>query len=145
MSGDNEEKDRNEGSFPFHNEGGGDQNQNKQPKRSKTPMLFLLVGILFFFIFVMNVLLQGNRDLKSFSEFRDRIISGEIKRVEMDSIYFRGYKTKKPERTKNSIDGWLNSLNPKDTEEYYETVGIFTDDFIQLLNEKKVIYSLKTK
>ncbi len=146
MSDRDDEKDKNDAPFPFHNEGMEETNSDKkQPKKSKTPMLILLVGILFFFFIVMNVFLQNSRDLKSFSEFRERIISGEIKRVEMDSIYFRGYKTKKSENGKNRVDGFLGMLNPKDGEEYYETVGIFTDDFIQLLNEKKVIYSLRPK
>lgn len=139
---ENEEKNKNDDMFPFNMDGGDDPSK-RPPKNSKIPMILLLLGVLAFFLILTNVFVQGNRDLKSFSDFRRRIISGEIKRVELDSIYFRGYKTKNPQ-TQKQTDIW-SKISTKETDEYYETVGILTDDFIRLLDEKEVIYSLKPK
>lgn len=142
MEENNEDKNKNDDIFPFNN-GSADDPMKKPPKNSKVAMILLLIGILVFFLLLTNIFVQNTRDLKSFSEFRERIISGEIKRVELDSIYFRGYKTKNSPVQKQ-IDIW-SRISTKETEEYYETVGILTDDFIKLLDEKKVIYSLKPK
>ena len=140
---DNEEKKKNDDDFfPFNND--GMQDPKKTPKRSKAPMLFLLVGILIFFLIITNIFLQTNRNLIPFSEFKSRISSGEIKRVEMDSNYFRGYLKKGGAKHKRSSDLW-NMLSTKETEDYYETVGILTDDFLKLLDRKKIVYSVKPK
>lgn len=145
MSDNNEEKDKdkNDNIFPFHSDGGQDSSKGS-PKRSKMPMVLLFLGILVFFLIITNVFFQNNRDLKSFSEFKAMIAEGKIKRVEMDSVYFRGYTTKNPDKQKGAND-FFGILGSKESQDYFETVGIFTDDFIKLLDDKKVVYSLKAK
>jgi len=137
---DNDKKDNN-GGFKFDNNG---DSSKMPPKKSKMPMVLLLIGIFIFFLIMTNVFLQNNKNLLTFSDFRKKIISGEIKRVEMDSVYFRGYKRKNLDSQKNNTSLWSTFSNSED-EGYYETVGIFTDDFMKLLNEREVVYSLKPK
>jgi len=71
-----------------------------------------------------------------FSEFKARIASGEIKRVELTDSYFTGYTT--TERKEN-IPGM--SFQPRTiTETVYRTVPINDPDIIKLMDEKKVAY-----
>ena len=131
--------------FPFlNNDEGGDSSKN-QPKRSKTSIFLILALVVMVFIVFGQVLLQGTRNLIPFSEFKARILSNEIKRVEMDSTYFKGYVKKNANKT-NSENGLLNILSGKqEDDEYYETVGIYNDEFLKLLDRKKVVYSVKAR
>ena len=130
--------------FPFLNNDEGDSSKN-QPKKSKTSIFLIIALVVMMFIAFGQVFLQGTRNLIPFSEFKARILSNEIKRVEMDSTYFKGYVKKNSNKTKDG-SGLLDVLSGKqDGDEYYETVGIYNDEFIKLLDKKKVVYSVKSR
>ena len=130
--------------FPFlNNDEGGDSSKN-QPKRSKTSMFLIFALVVMMFIVFGQVFLQGSRNLIPFSEFKARILSNEIKRVEMDSTYFKGFVKKNANET-NGGNGLFNVLSGKQEDEYYETVGIYNEEFVKLLDKKKVVYSVKAR
>ncbi len=132
--------------FPFFNNNDEDGESSKnQPKKSKTSIFLILILVVMMFIAFGQVFLQGTRNLIPFSEFKARILSNEIKRVEMDSTYFKGYVKKNASKTKGG-NSLLNALGAKqDDDEYYETVGIYNEEFIKLLDRKKVVYSVKAR
>jgi len=94
----------------------------------------LLIGIsLFNYVFLSRL-----NPAIDFSEFKARITSGEIKRVELSDSYFTGYTN--PARQQSSRLGTSRSPGtPQDRT--YRTVTIYDPDFIKFLDEKKVAYS----
>lgn len=128
--------------FGFFN----DQNQNnkKPPKSGGGFPLWILIGLFLFVLVLINQLLTTatNSSLIPFSEFKDRIERGEIKYVEIGSVYFLGYTSTAAKQNGNNsalaIFAGTQSSN-------FRTVGVLTDDFLKLLDEKKIIYSVKAK
>jgi cell division protease FtsH len=86
-----------------------------------------------------------------FSEFKEKIASGEIKRVELSESVFIGYTSaKKDEPAKNESTGKTGEIPPplsffkvrpeRINEKTYRTVPINDDTFIRLMDEKKISY-----
>jgi len=71
-----------------------------------------------------------------FSEFKDKIRSGEIKRVELDQSYYTGYKTLEQKPGPGSV--FQTSQRPGSS---YRTVPVYDPTFTALLDEKGVVYS----
>ncbi|MDR2536708.1 MAG: ATP-dependent zinc metalloprotease FtsH [Treponema sp.] len=93
-------------------------------------IVILIVGMsLFNYVFMSRV-----NPTIDFSEFKARIASGEIKRVELTDSYFTGYTT---QRQLPQVPGLRNNLR---TANIYRTVGILTEDFIHLLDTQGVAY-----
>jgi cell division protease FtsH len=77
-----------------------------------------------------------------FSEFRQRISSGEIVRVELSSPYFTGYTVfPSATDTKKQPVFSIFAVNEQPGK-VYRTVGLPTEDFLRLLDERKVVYSI---
>jgi cell division protease FtsH len=72
-----------------------------------------------------------------FSEFKARIASGEIKRVELTDSYFTGYTTVAPHRESRAPfrSPYLSVQEP-----VYRTVPINDPEIIKLMDEKNVAY-----
>jgi cell division protease FtsH len=136
--GDNfndQKKDKNKGGpqFPF----GGPKLPDFKPlggwKYSIIYILVLVIGmILFNYVFLSKV-----NPAIDFSEFKARIVSGEIKRVELTDSYFTGYTTFTPRR-ETSRSSLRNSYGPP--EPVYRTVPINDPEIIKLMDEKGVAY-----
>ena len=93
-------------------------------------IVILIVGMsLFNYVFMNRV-----NPTIDFSEFKARIASGEIKRVELTDSYFTGYTT---QRQLTQVPGLRSNLR---TTNVYRTVGILTEDFIHLLDSQGVAY-----
>jgi cell division protease FtsH len=71
-----------------------------------------------------------------FSEFKARIASGEIKRVELTDSYFTGYTTERRENAPTPVIRSYTAL----PETVYRTVPINDPDIIKLMDEKNVAY-----
>ncbi|MFQ3547420.1 MAG: ATP-dependent metallopeptidase FtsH/Yme1/Tma family protein, partial [Termitinemataceae bacterium] len=97
-------------------------------------VVFLVLMSLFNYVFLSNV----NTTI-DFSEFKAKIASGEIKRVELDSSYYTGYTTE----TKQSPDLLTRKYNPPPAA--YRTVPIYDPDLIKLMDEKNVSYYAVSK
>jgi len=89
---------------------------------------------LFNYVFLSNV-----NPTIDFSEFKAKIASGEIKRVELDSSYYTGYTTDKKE-TPNPITRRYSV-----PQKAYRTVPIYDPDLIKLMDEKGVSYYAVSK
>jgi len=130
-------KDKNKGEkpqFPFG--GGGPKLPDFKPmggwKLSIIYIIVLIIGMsLFNYVFLRKV-----NPTIDFSEFKARIGSGEIKRVELTDSYFTGYTTITPRREMGRvIRGMAVQQDP-----IYRTVPINDPDIIKLMDEKGVAY-----
>jgi len=133
-SGDNNNKNKGGPQFPF----GGPNFPDLKPfggwKFLIIYVVILIIGMsLFNFVFLnkMNPAID-------FSEFKARISSGEIKRVELTDSYFTGYTN----ISKREIPGSRFSRSPYGAvqERVYRTVSIYDPEFIRLMDEKNVAY-----
>jgi cell division protease FtsH len=117
--------------FPF----GGPKLPDMKPfggwKFSIVYIIVLIIGMsLFNYVFLNRV-----NPTIDFSEFKARISSGEIKRVELTDSYFTGYTTLSRQETSRSIlrTPYLPSTSQ---EKGYRTVAINDPEILKLLDEK---------
>ncbi|MDR2485896.1 MAG: ATP-dependent zinc metalloprotease FtsH [Treponema sp.] len=119
--------------FPFGGPRLPDFKPFKDWKFSLVYVLILVAGMsLFNYVFMKKV-----NPTIDFSEFKAKIVSGEIKRVELTDSYFTGYTALKRElppgpRVKNPY-----TMSP---EVIYRTVPINDPEIIKLMDEKRVSY-----
>ncbi|QQO09719.1 ATP-dependent zinc metalloprotease FtsH [Breznakiella homolactica] len=130
-------KNKNSGpQFPFG--GPPQENPKNHPfggwKFSIIYILILVIGMsLFNYVFLNKV-----NPTIDFSEFKAKISSGEIKRVELSDTYFTGYTSEKPEPPPTaSIPLTVRSSS---SEEAFRTVPLNDPDLIKLMDEKGVSY-----
>ncbi|HOJ99932.1 MAG TPA: ATP-dependent zinc metalloprotease FtsH [Termitinemataceae bacterium] len=97
-------------------------------------VILVVLMSLFNYVFLSNV-----NPTIDFSEFKAKIASGEIKRVELDSSYYTGYTTDKKE-TPNPITRRYSV-----PQKAYRTVPIYDPDLIKLMDEKGVSYYAVSK
>jgi len=106
--------------------------------------LLIYIAILFVGISLFNyVFLSRLNPAIDFSEFKARISSGEIKRVEMTDAYFTGYTNVSGQSSRNNRGGSVTAPGraySTSQERVYRTVSIYDPEFIKLLDEKKVAY-----
>jgi len=96
-------------------------------------LAILLVGMsLFHFVFLNRL-----NPAIDFSEFKSRIVSGEIKRVELTDSYFTGYTN--PNARSSSRANTARAYSGAQ-DRMYRTVTIWDPEFIKLLDEKNVSY-----
>jgi cell division protease FtsH len=94
-------------------------------------VLILIVGMsLFNYVFMSKV-----NPTIDFSEFKAKIVSGEIKRVELSDAYFTGYTTLRRDFTQMP-----HIRNTYRQEAVFRTVSIGDPDIIKLMDEQGVAY-----
>ncbi|MCL2411875.1 MAG: ATP-dependent zinc metalloprotease FtsH [Treponema sp.] len=102
--------------------------------------LLLYVAILFVGISIFNnVFLNRANPVIDFSEFKTRIASGEIRRVEITDSHFTGFTN--PARPQPSRIGARRPPANMTQDRIFRTVAINDPSFIQLLDENNVAYS----
>jgi cell division protease FtsH len=84
------------------------------------------------------VFLNKSNSAIDFSEFKARIASGEIKRVELTDAYFTGYTNSS--KRDSSLSRLARSSYAAVQDKVYRTVSIYDQDFIKLMDEKNVAY-----
>jgi cell division protease FtsH len=86
---------------------------------------------------VFNVIIasQGDHSTVPFSTFKEKIRSGEIKRVELDQDYYTGYR----ELEEKPGAGIFSPSQRKPAA--YRTVPVYDPSFTALLDEKGVVYA----
>ena len=125
--------------FPFGG-GGGPKLPDFKPfgnwKFSLIYVLILIIGLsLFNYVFLRKV-----NPTIDFSEFKSRILSGEIRRVELTDSYFTGYTSS---QRRDNTSGIIFPRSPSYMsvpENVYRTVPINDPDIIKLMDEKNVAY-----
>ncbi|MDR1949851.1 MAG: ATP-dependent zinc metalloprotease FtsH [Spirochaetaceae bacterium] len=138
-SDDPDKKNRNSGpQFPF---GGGPNGGPKLPdfkhfggwKFSIIYILILVVGMsLFNYVFLNRV-----NPTIDFSDFKSKILSGEIKRVELTDSYFTGYTARRREAGPAPV---VRNFYAAPPEAAYRTVPINDPELIKLMDEKGISY-----
>ncbi|MDR0567952.1 MAG: ATP-dependent zinc metalloprotease FtsH [Spirochaetaceae bacterium] len=94
-------------------------------------VLILVAGMSFFNYLFMK---RANPTI-DFSDFKAKIASGEIKRVEITESYFTGYTTPKREIQISPRPKYMTASEP-----VYRTVPINDPKIIELMDERKVDY-----
>ena len=146
MSDKDERDDKKEGKDPFDffklsTEPVQDDKDTDKPPRFPIWLILLAVfmGItLFNWFFVMK-----NDTSIDFSEFKRLIQGGQIVRVELGEPYFLGYGPEAASRSEKDLTNlpsiFFTSSSSSNT---YKTVGILTEDFLALLDQKGVAYKM---
>ena len=127
-------KPKNSGQFPF---GGGpklpDFKQFGGWKFTIVYVLILIVGMsLFNYVFLNRV-----NPTIDFSEFKAKIVSGEIKRVELTDSYFTGYARARREPASGPV---IRSPYASSADAAYRTVPINDPELVKLMDEQGVSY-----
>ena len=105
-------------------------------------VLLIYVVILVVVISLFNyVFLSRINPAIDFSEFKARINSGEIKRVELTDAYFTGYTNVARQQSSKLNISRSPYASSQSRDRIYRTVSIYDPDFIKLLDEKNVAYS----
>ena len=122
--------------FPFG--GGGPKLPDFKPfgnwKFSIIYIVILIIGLsLFNYVFLNKV-----TPTIDFSEFKAKIASGEIRRVELTDSYFTGYTTL--QRRESPSGSVLRRSSPSSSETIYRTVPLNDENFIKLMDEMNVAY-----
>jgi cell division protease FtsH len=139
-SGDQNKDKKNKGrpGFPFNGRGGPPNLPDLKPfggwKFLLVYIVILIVGISIF----NSVFFSKVNPTIDFSEFKARISSGEIKRVELTESYFIGYTSVLKQNGSNSLFMRTPYALPQD--KIYRTVSIYDQDFIKLMDEKSIAY-----
>lgn len=120
--------------------GNGKNAPGGKPPFKGIPVWLIVSGFFALIIFFNFNLLTRTDTLVPFSEFRDRIASGEIVRVVIGSTYFSGYSRSQQDQVLR--DTRIPALAARGTAAI-RTVGLLTEDFVSLLNEKNVTYSVQ--
>ena len=143
MSKDNDDKNQND-PFNFFNFGpDSDGDDKKSPKKPFFSLWLLAPLVVVIFILVNQLMVLNSSALIPFSEFKDRITTGQIKKVVLGPVYFTGYTSIQDDDSSNtSLFSFLSVQ--KNTNEYV-TVGIYTSEFLQLLDDHHVVYHVKPK
>ena len=114
-------------------------NNKKNGKKSKFPtwgILLIIVGV----ITIFNFLLMNNSkdDSIPFSEFKNLISDGTIKKVELGETYFLGYT--EDSSSAPMENGIVTSLITSNRGTVYKTVGLLTENFLSFLDSTGVTY-----
>lgn len=120
--------------------GNGKNTPGGKPPFKGIPVWLIVSGFFALIIFFNFNLLTRTDTLVPFSEFRERISSGEIVRVVIGSTYFSGYSRSQQDQVVR--DTRIPALAARGTAAI-RTVGLLTEDFVSLLNEKNVTYSVQ--
>jgi cell division protease FtsH len=133
-------KDNNKGDWPqFPFGSGGPKLPDLKPFGGwKSSIISIVILIIVMSLFNYVFLRKVNPEI-DFSEFKARIESGEIKRVELTDTYFTGYTTLAPPRRETNPTPLRRTYtSPQGT--VYRTVTIHDPEIIKLMDERNVAY-----
>ncbi|MCL2232112.1 MAG: ATP-dependent zinc metalloprotease FtsH [Treponema sp.] len=128
--------------FPFWGEGGPKLPDLGPFKNWKFSIIYILVLIIGLSLFNHALLRRANPTI-DFSEFKARIATGEIRRVELSDSYFIGFTTEEPrqrQRPRGGMMGGRNQHMSGPPEPVFRTVPINHPDLIRLMDEMGVSY-----
>ncbi len=140
---DDKKKDENDPFNFFNLRDDFDGKDNKNPKKPFSSLWFILPLVVIGFILINQIFTMQSGSIISFSEFKDRVASGQIKQVVLGPVYFTGYTTVQPKDADSGSK--FSFFDRTDESSQYTTVGLYTEDFIKMLDDKKIVYSVKPK
>ncbi len=145
------DKDKNDpyNFFKFSPESGssGPGNGFRMPR---IPMWAVLLSIFALTVVIQYVMLSRTESLIPFSEFRSKIESGEIVRVQLSSSTFVGYSVRSASPSADSgSQGSERALNVFGASsargKSWKTVGLLSEDFLKFLNDQGVEYAMQSE
>ena len=138
---DKNKKDPEQDPFNFFKLSPEPSKNNKDQKKPKVPFWAIIVGVFVVLLIVNQFFMKQDSNAIPFSEFKDRIESGEIVKVIMGPTYFTGLTKTQASAEQSRKLPFLSS----ETGDSYQTVGIYTESFLQFLDEHNVIYLVRPK
>ena len=117
--------------------------KNDKNNKKKIPVwLLLTIGMIL--IVALNIFtMMGDDSAIDFSTFKQYIKDGKIVEVDLGNVYFVGYGPESKVDSSRSIDALLGGK--KDSRTTYKTASIFTEGFIEFLDENGVAYKAEVK
>ncbi|ULQ60742.1 ATP-dependent zinc metalloprotease FtsH [Brucepastera parasyntrophica] len=125
--------------FKLNPEPGSSDGKNT-PKMPRIPFWAIILIILAVLV-IINMLFPRSDPAIPFSEFRERISSGEIVRVVLSNSEFVGYTT--PEDPDSQTNRPFPFGRSSSKGKSYRTYGVATDEFFEFLNAAHVSYSIQ--
>ncbi len=139
----NNKNNKQDDPFNFFNfSGGNGGNGGKRPPFPRIPVWAILLAVFAGMVIFNYFMVTRSDSLIPFSEFKDRITSGEITRIEITSVYFTGYVDSAGEpdtTTQPGLGLFVPQPRPAKT---YRTAGLLTEDFVRLLDSVNVTYTV---
>ena len=131
--------------FKFAGPEGGD-NKNRKNDKKRFPFWAVMLIVLLV-LGLADFLFMGKSDnVINYSEFRDKVQSGEIVSVEIGESYFIGYGVPEITDTVEKQKGIsLFQTMPQRKRKVYRTSAVLMGNFIDLLDEKGVEYKFVAK
>ncbi|GMO61188.1 MAG: hypothetical protein Ta2G_20980 [Termitinemataceae bacterium] len=127
--------------FNFGGPGGGKLPDPKKWGGFKFSLIYVAVLILGMSLFNYVFLNKMNPTI-SFSEFKSRIESGEIKRVQLSDSYFTGWTDASPMRSQKNM---LPERYSGQHDNAYKAVAINDPEILKLMDSKGVEYSMESR
>lgn len=139
-SQNNKNDNKQDDPFNFFKFPGG--NGGNRPPFPRIPVWAILLAVFAGMVIFNYVMVTRTDSLIPFSEFKDRITSGEITRVDISSTYFTGYVETNNAPAADTRPG-LGLFAPQPRpDKTYRTAGLLTEDFVKLLDSEDVSYSV---
>ena len=127
-------------------ENNDDDNKDKKDGKKRFPFWGVMLIILALLALADVLFLGKPYGLIDYSEFKNKIESGEIVSVEIGETYFIGYGPAEISAVSPSQKGiTLFNSGVQKNRTVYRTVGILMSNFIELLDEKGVEYKFVAK
>jgi len=131
--------------FKLSPEPGSPNGKNKR-NMPKIPIWAILLAVFAVLVVVNYFMLSGSDSLIPFSEFKQRVSSGEITRVQISSTYFTGYTRASEDTALGTTKRTFNLLSATAGKPAsYRTVGLLTEDFVKLLDSSQVTYAVQAE
>ena len=131
--------------FKFEGPKNSDNNDKKNNKKNSFGVFFTILTVVFLIMMVMNFFVSSKSDGKviGYSDFKNKISSGEIVEVVIGENYLIGYTNSYYQDDENAKGLKITGL--RDSREQYKTSAIITQKLLDLLDEKNVKYKVAEK
>ncbi|HHU36597.1 MAG TPA: ATP-dependent metallopeptidase FtsH/Yme1/Tma family protein [Treponema sp.] len=138
----NNKNDKNKPDDPFNFFKLQPEKGGKRSPFPRIPLWAILLAVFAGMVIFNYIMVSRTDSLIPFSEFKDRIVSGEITRIDISSTYFTGYVESSGHQNVQNQPG-LGLFAPQSRGgTSYRTAGLLTDDFVKLLDATNVTYSV---
>ncbi|MBR1637882.1 MAG: ATP-dependent zinc metalloprotease FtsH [Treponema sp.] len=148
----NKKDDENDpfGFFKFAGPSDNSNNDNKDsrkkpPKKGKSSFWIFLISAAAILILFDVFAFSKNENLTDFSEFREKIESGEINYVEIGESYIVGYSDYSESASSLSKGRQIFPVQSSSYKRQYKTTAVIMSSFIELLDSKGVRYKFVAK
>ena len=119
--------------------------KNEPPKSPKIKFWVILVVGMLAFIIADLVMFSRSENLTDYSDFIDKIESGEIRSVEIGEHYIVGYGIGVVNDSDSSRGISIFRVPSRDSRKQYKTAAVITQKFLDILDENNVNYRFVVK